>query len=154
MGTALRQEIATAPTGIMLREQQAAQVGLITSLPVEAGERVHRLVLEGIVQGTRADVTAREIARTGEVTAGRATLIARTETSRVSTLLTQARAQHVGSEEFVWRTSGDSDVRPSHKALNGKTFRWDAPPLCDAPDHRALPGCIWNCRCYAEPIIP
>lgn len=153
MGRALKQEIATAPTGRVMREALADQVRLITSLPTEAGQRVHDLTLKGITEGTRADVVAHEIARTGEVTKARATLIARTETSRTATLLTQARAQHVGSTEFIWRTAGDSDVRDTHRALNGKVFRWDDPPECD-PGHHALPGAIWNCRCFPEPVIP
>jgi SPP1 gp7 family putative phage head morphogenesis protein len=152
MGRALRQEIDTAPTGEVMRARIADQVELITSLPLDAAERVHRLTREGIVQGTRANEIAKEIMRSGEVSASRARLIARTEVSRTSTELTRARAEHVGSTHFIWRTAGDSDVRPSHRRLNGKTFAWGDPPECD-PGHHALPGAIWNCRCYAEPVI-
>lgn len=153
MGQALKREIATAPTGEAMRTAMASQVKLITSLPTEAAQRVHDLVIAGISEGRRADAIAEEIARTGEVTKSRATLIARTEVSRTATELTKARAEHIGSTHFIWRTAGDSDVRPSHKKLNGQTFRWDEPPECD-PGHHALPGCIWNCRCFAEPILP
>lgn len=153
MGRALRKEIDTAPTGQVMRERLAEQVKLITSLPREAAERVRTLANEGIVQGTRPAELAKEILRTGEVTESRAILIARTETSRTATELTRARAEHVGSTHFIWRTSGDSDVRPSHKKLDGKIFRWDQPPECD-PGHHALPGGIWNCRCWPETILP
>jgi SPP1 gp7 family putative phage head morphogenesis protein len=153
LGRSLTREIETAPTGTAMRAILADQVKLITSLPIEAGERVHKLTIEGIANGTRAAEIAQEIMRTGEVTKSRATLIARTEVSRTATTLTQVRAQHVGSTHFIWRTVGDSDVRPSHRKLNGKAFRWDDPPECD-PGHRALPGAIWNCRCYPEPILP
>lgn len=153
MGRALREEIRNAPTGEVLRAQLAEQVELITSLPREAAERVHRLTLKGLETSERASEVAREIMRTGEVTEARARLIARTETSRTATLLTRARAEYVGSEQFIWRTSGDSDVRPSHRRLNGRAFRWDDPPECD-PGHRALPGAIFNCRCYPEPVLP
>jgi SPP1 gp7 family putative phage head morphogenesis protein len=152
MGKGLREEIETAPTGAVLRQRLADQVKLITSLPTDAAERVHSLTLEGITQGRRASEIATEIMRSGDVSKSRATLIARTEVSRTATELTKARAQHVGSTEFVWRTAGDSDVRPSHRALNGKTFRWDQPPECDE-GHHALPGAIWNCRCFADPVI-
>lgn len=153
MGRALRKEIETAPTGQVMRERLADQVKLITSLPREAAERVRALANEGIVQGTRPAELAKEILRTGDVTEARAILIARTETSRTATELTRARAEHVGSTHFIWRTSGDSDVRPSHKKLNGKVFRWDQPPECD-PGHHALPGGIFNCRCYPEVVLP
>lgn len=152
MGRALRKEIAEAPTGQVMRERLEAQTALITSIPREAAERVRKLTLEGIVQGTRPAQIAKEIMRSGEVAESRAMLIARTEVSRTATELTRARAEYIGSTHFIWRTAGDSDVRPSHKALNGKTFRWDDPPECD-PGHHALPGAIWNCRCYPEPIL-
>ncbi|WP_083935993.1 phage minor head protein [Methylobacterium sp. B1] len=153
MGTGLKREIAQAPTGAVMRARMAEQVTLITSLPTEAGQRVHDLTIAGISEGRRAADIAAEIQRTGEVTESRAMLIARTEVSRTATELTKARAEHIGSTHFIWRTAGDSDVRATHKALNGQTFRWDEPPECD-PGHHALPGGIWNCRCYAEPVIP
>lgn len=152
MGRALRKEIETAPTGKIMRERLLDQVQLITSLPREAAERVRTLANEAIVQGTRPTELAKEILRTGEVAESRAILIARTETSRTATELTRARAEHVGSTHFIWRTAGDSDVRPSHRKLNGKVFRWDSPPECDL-GHHALPGSIWNCRCFPETII-
>lgn len=152
MGRALRKEIETAPTGRVMRERLEAQTSLITSIPREAAERVRKLTLEGITQGTRPREIAKEIMRSGEVAESRATLIARTEVSRTATELTRARAEHVGSTHFIWRTAGDSDVRPTHRALNGKVFRWDDPPECD-PGHHALPGAIWNCRCYPEPLL-
>ena len=152
MGRSLQREIETAPTGNVMRALMSEQVGLIRSLPIEAAQRVHKVVTEGLSQGLRADQVAAEIMKTGVVVRSRADLIARTEVGRASTTLTQVRAQHIGSTHFIWRTAGDSDVRPTHRALNGKTFRWDDPPECD-PGHHALPGCIWNCRCYAEPLI-
>ncbi|MBZ9939149.1 minor capsid protein [Mesorhizobium sp. BR1-1-16] len=153
MGRLLREEIADAPTGRAMREALDRQTALITSLPREAAQRVRDLTREGIIKGTRASEVAAEIMKTGEVTEGRANTIARTETSRTATELTKARAESIGSTHFIWHTAGDSDVRPSHKSLNGKTFRWDQPPECD-PGHHALPGGIWNCRCWAEPVIP
>jgi SPP1 gp7 family putative phage head morphogenesis protein len=153
MGRLLGREIDSAPTGHLMRQRMADQVSLIKSLPIEAAERVHKLTLQGIVEGKRAAEIAKEIAQSGHVSASRAMLIARTEVGRTATELTKARAEHVGSTQFQWVTAGDSDVRPSHKRLNGKVFAWNDPPECD-PGHRALPGAIWNCRCVPFPIIP
>ncbi len=152
LGEGLRKELAASPTGQVIRRRLAEQVTLIKSIPLEAAQRVHKLTMEGLTTSTRASSLAQEIMRSGNVAASRATLIARTETSRTATELSRARALSVGSTHFVWRTAGDSDVRPSHRALNRKTFKWDDPPECD-PGHRALPGGIWNCRCWAEPVI-
>lgn len=151
---ALRREILNAPTGETLRALLESQVTLITSLPIEAANRVHELTLKGLETSSRAAEVAREIMRTGEVTESRALLIARTETSRTASALVQARATHVGSEQYVWRSSGDGDVRADHKKLNGRAFRWDSPPVADErTGARAHPGMIYNCRCFPEPIL-
>jgi len=151
----LREEIRNAPTGRVMQQLLAEQVTLIQSIPLEAAQRVHRLTLEGVENSTRASEIAKEILRTEEVTTSRAVLIARTETARTAATLTQARAEHIGADSYIWRTSGDSTVRSDHRALNGKIFQWNNPPVADERSgERAHPGCIWNCRCYAEPIIP
>lgn len=151
MGRSLREEILNAPTGQVMRELLAEQVHLIQSIPREAGERVHLLTLEGIENATRAKQIATEIMRSEEVAASRAMLIARTEVTRTATNLTQARATHIGSTHYIWRTAGDGDVRPSHRAMNGKTIAWNEPPTLDKLTGHA--GCVPNCRCYCEPII-
>jgi SPP1 gp7 family putative phage head morphogenesis protein len=151
----LREEIRNAPTGRVMRQLLAEQVTLIQSIPLEAAQRVHRLTLEGLEDSTRFTEIAKEIRRTEEVTTSRAVLIARTETARTATTLTQARAESIGADSYIWRTSGDSTVRSDHKKLNGKIFQWNNPPVADERSgERAHPGCIYNCRCYAEPIIP
>lgn len=153
MGAALRQEIQTAPTGELYRRLMAEQVTLIKSLPLDAAQRVHDLVIESRSSGQRATEIAKEIMRTGDVTQARATLIARTESARASSVLTQARAQHIGSTHFIWRTAGDYDVRDSHAKIDGHTFRWDAPPKTDnLPAYIA--GAGPNCRCWPEPVLP
>lgn len=151
MSRALKEEIATAPTGHVMRKRMAEQVKLITSLPTEAGQRVHDLTLRGMIEGARTDAIAAEILRTGEVTKSRADLIARTEVSRTATALTQARAEHVGSEGYTWRTVGDGSVRASHRAMAGKFVRWDSPPTLD--DLTGHAGALPNCRCFCEPVI-
>lgn len=152
MGRTLREEIASAPTGQYLRERLAENVRLIKSLPIEAAERVHKLTLEGIANATRASEIAAEIARSGEVTVSRANLIARTEVARTASGLTEARARHVGSEGYIWRTAGDADVRPSHRKMSGKFVAWSDPPTLDGMTGHA--GGFPNCRCYPEPVIP
>jgi SPP1 gp7 family putative phage head morphogenesis protein len=146
-------EIRTAPTGELMRALLADQVTLIKSLPLDAAQRVHDLTIAGLENSTRAKEIEKEIARSGQVSANRAKLIARTEVARTASVLTQARAEHIGSEGYIWRTSNDSDVRHSHKEMNGKYVRWDTPPkLSDGTVTHA--GQIYNCRCYPEPVIP
>lgn len=152
---ALRAEIRNAPTGAVMQALLAEQVTLIKSLPLDAAKRVHDLTLVGIEDGTRAKEIAKEIARSREVSMNRATLIARTEVSRTSALLTQARAEHIGSPGYIWTTSHDSDVRSDHRELDGKMIAWNDPPVADKrTGARAHAGCIYNCRCWANVIVP
>ena len=150
---ALRAEIAYAPTGEIYKELMRENVDLITSLPRKAAERVHNLATEARIGGRRYEEVAQSILATGKVTASRATLIARTEASRAAVTLTQARAQYVGSQGYIWRTSRDEDVRPTHKDMEGVYVRWDKPPITDMtnPYHA---GCGPNCRCWPEPVLP
>jgi SPP1 gp7 family putative phage head morphogenesis protein len=153
MSRGLREEIRNAPTGKVMQGLLADQVHLIKSIPIDAAQRVHDLTLAGIEDSTRASTIAAEIMRSGDVAKSRAVLIARTEVARTSSVLTQARAQHIGCTHAIWRTSGDSDVRKSHREMNGKVFALDEPPhLSDGTT--TFPGQIYNCRCYMEPVIP
>lgn len=152
MGLALRNQLRNAPVGQAVDELLALQVELITSIPLEAAERVQRLSMEALENSTRADEIAKEILRSSEVTQSRAMLIARTETSRAVSALTQVRAESIGSIGYIWRTSQDGDVRASHKAMAGKFVRWDDPPTLDNLTGHA--GCLPNCRCYVEPVLP
>jgi SPP1 gp7 family putative phage head morphogenesis protein len=163
MSAALRAELASAPIGEALERLLALQVGLITSLPTDAAERVQEASTAALLS------SARYAERTPEVEAAlerahpnateawlrnRATLIARTETARSASVLVQARAEHIGAESYTWKTASDWKVRPSHRKLNNTVQRWDNPPLSDPPDYHAHPGQIFNCRCVSLPILP
>ena len=152
IGQSLREEIANAPTGAAMRASLAEQVQYITSIPREAAERLHTLTIEGISKGTRAREIAAEIMRSGEVSKSSAMRLARKGVSSTATALTEARAVHIGSEGYIWRTSRDADVRKSHKEMEGKFVPWKSPPTLDG--FTAHCGQFANCRCFPEPQIP
>lgn len=153
LGRGIKEELARAPTGLALRQMMAENVRLITSLPIEAGDRVQKIIIQGLSGSKRAEEVAKQILKSGHVTKSRATLIARTETARAQGTFTQVRAQSIGADSYIWQTAEDEDVRASHRKLDGKVFKWNDPPECD-PGIRANPGGTYNCRCIAIPIIP
>lgn len=63
-------------------------------------------------------------------------------------LVSRTRQQDAGISEYIWRTVQDGRVRPEHAARNGMKFAYDNPPT------DGHPGTPWNCRCFAEPVIP
>lgn len=154
MSEEMRREIISAPTGQRMQKLMREQVSLIRSIPLDAAQRVHDLSIKALEDGSRFKEIAEAIYNSGEVAKSSATLIARTEVSRTAANLTQARAEHVGSTHYLWMTSKDADVRSDHRALAGNVFAWDSPPVADRRSGaRAHPGCIYNCRCWAKPII-
>ena len=153
VGRNLKTEIENTPTGRLMAEALNEQVRLITSLPLEAAERVHNLVMMGLTDSGRAKQVAADIMETGKVTQGRANLIARTEVGRTATELTKARATQAGVTHYIWKTAGDGDVRSSHKHMNNKVFAFNSPPEVE-PGKFYHPGSFPNCRCYPEVIIP
>lgn len=150
---ALRLELAEAPVGQVARAIVAEQVGLITSIPAQAAERAQALAQQAVEDGTRATEVAEMLQATTEVTESRAALIARTEVSKANASINEARSLSVGSEGYIWRTAGDADVRESHAEMDGQYVAWNDPPtLSDGTVTHA--GQIYNCRCYAESVLP
>jgi SPP1 gp7 family putative phage head morphogenesis protein len=156
IGRALREEIQTAPVLPAIQARRDEQVRLITSLPLEAAQRVNDVTVEGLTAGTRWTEIAKQILATGDVTRGRANTIARTETGRTATTLTKARSEYLGSPGYVWRAVRDADTRPRHRELDGQFILWSDPPVVTEPGQpevRAHAAAWVNCRCWCEPVL-
>jgi len=148
-------ELMNSGTGAVTRSIIDEQVKLFKSLPLQAADRVydiHNQAIEAVVSGKRSSTLAQEIMRTGEVTEARARTIARTEVGRASTAITQARSTAIGSRGYIWRTADDSDVRHSHRQMEGQYVDWAKPPTLDGMTGHA--GQFPNCRCYCEVVVP
>jgi SPP1 gp7 family putative phage head morphogenesis protein len=151
IGRALKQEIMGAPTGEAMRKALAEQAAKITSIPRDAAERLFKLTTEGIVSGTRAKEIAAQIMDSGNVSRSTAMMLARTGVSTTATALTRARAEYVGSDGYIFRTSKDGDVRPSHKKMEGVFVKWSEPVTLDNWTGHA--GEFVNCRCFCEVLL-
>jgi SPP1 gp7 family putative phage head morphogenesis protein len=152
IGASLRVMASETAIGGVVKLIQNRQVDLIKRLPLEAGLRAQDLALKAAMDGSRASEVAQALANTEGVTLSRATLIARTEIAKANAAITQARAEYVGATHYIWQTAEDGDVRESHAEMQGQIFRFDsAPTLSDGETHG--PGEIYNCRCFAEPVI-
>lgn len=123
-------------------------VNLIRSIPEEYFKKIEQAVYTGTTQGSKAGSLIQQIKHIGKVTTSRAKLIARDQTSKINSALSQQRQQNLGIEEYIWRTAEDDRVRESHASKNGKVFRWD-----DPPKDTGHPGADIQCRCIAQPII-
>lgn len=89
----------------------------------------------------------------------RAKFIARQETSLMMTKFKETRYLKAGVKEYKWGCvtgTKNHPVRPAHRALQGKIFAWEKPPVTTSlgePERRNNPGQDYNCRCFALPIV-
>lgn len=133
--------------------------GLIRTLPSDVAEKVVRDIQDDALKGLRASEIARNIRKyTDQHTRASARLIARTEVSKTQSAITQARSEMLNIDWYVWRTEEDQRVRESHKIMNDVLVAWRSPPSPErlvgeenVGNYHA--GNIWNCRCYAEPLV-
>ena len=151
---------AVEPTlGPVMGAFRRENLDLITSMAKDKVARVARILDDA--PNARVETIRDRIMEEQGVTKRQAALIARDQVLSLNAQVTKARHEAAGITQYVWRTSGDGDVRPDHKALDGQTFSYDAPPVVNATEvrrgraeRREHPGQDYQCRCTAEPVIP
>jgi SPP1 gp7 family putative phage head morphogenesis protein len=110
-------------------------------------------------KGNRREGMIQVIQDSYDVSANKAKFLARQETSLLMSKFKEVRYADSGVREYRWGCvagTNDHPVRPWHKALEGKVFRWDDPPITSKPGeavHKNNPGEDFNCRCFARPIV-
>lgn len=158
MYKALQKEMA-GPVGDRVREIIDNNAHYIKTLPQTAAKEIVRFTGTQAFADNRESYTADKFkVLVGHMTESHAKLISRTETSKAHAALTQARMESIGLDWYIWHTSEDERVRSSHRIMDGVMCRYS-----DAPHPEALagekdvggysPGNIYNCRCFAEPVI-
>ena len=130
-----------------------------TSLPIKnmeqrAIERLRKKLLplvmeEGYTQADLSEVIQNEFGMTKR----HADFLARQETKLIKSKIIKDRAVNTGHTRYIWQTAGDQRVRDTHRALNGKIFDFNNPPIIDELGNRGNPGSSYNCRCVARIIL-
>ena len=129
-------------------------VSLISTIPEETLDKMRDIVYDGFTHGKTTTRMVKEIQKVYGVSRRRAELIARDQTAKLNGKIQQAQQQDAGIQEYVWSSTGDERVRKSHKALNGKKFSWNEPPIVDErTGRRCHPGEDYECRCIARPVF-
>ena len=132
----------------------------IVNFAVDMIKDLRGIVAENAQKGYRFDNLVDKIQIRYDVVPTKAAFLARQETSLYVSKHKEQRFTDVGVVEYIWRTSGDSEVRTSphggHKALNGKRFTFKDKAQaqyfsCGTPSN---PGEDFQCRCVADPVLP
>lgn len=131
--------------------QEAAQ--LIKTIPEQFLGQVQGQVMRSITTGRGlADLTPFLAEKYGQ-NMRKARNVALDQTRKAYSALSAQRMQDVGIKEFVWKHSrGGVHPRKQHQEWDGKTFRYDDPPV-DERFGPVLPGWAIGCRCFARPVI-
>ncbi len=121
----------------------AENVSLIKTIPEQYFGRVEQTVYRNMTNGLK-DTLFQTLMNDYGITKRRAKTIARDQTSKTNAAITEARAQNMGVESYVWETSKDERVRETHRRNDGKTFKFNDPPSATGN-----PSDDVNCRCVA-----
>jgi SPP1 gp7 family putative phage head morphogenesis protein len=157
---ALKVELQNTPRGSVISQMVAENAKYIKSIPQTAAKDVTERVKEETYKGRRAESIVNDIrADMPGLTESHMKLIARTETAKAHSALTQARAEELGMDWYEWDTSEDERVRKSHAHMQGVLCNWNEPPNPEllihakhTPPEPYSPGNIYNCRCNALPL--
>lgn len=129
-------------------------VGLIRSIPKQHLEVLKNGLVNAITRDMSHDFIRKMIQKNFAVTRSKAKVIARDQVGKLNGAINQYRQQQLGGKRYVWDGAMDERERPDHKRLQGKTFRWDSPPIVDRKSgRRGHPGEDYCCRCRARMIV-
>ena len=133
-----------------LLDANRRNAGLIKSLASETVAQVERATYDAILQGKTAKDLRSELTRQFGISDGRAKLIARDQTAKLTSDLNRIRHQQAGVTSYSWSTSHDERVRPRHKDLDGKEYEYGKPT---GAEQGLPPGQPIQCRCVARAIV-
>ena len=155
----LQRELA-GQTGRRVNQLIAENARYISSLPLTAAQTLVDEVTRAQQAGARPATMDKMLRqRFPKLLRSRVHLISRTETSKASAALTQARSEELNLPCYFWRTSKDQRVRDSHRLMDGVIIFWSDPPLPEALDGiksglgHYHAGEAPNDRCYGEPVL-
>ena len=128
--------------------------------------QINTLCEQGVVNGWGVKQLQEEIKKaTDKLTDKKCRLLARDQIGKLQGQVSEAQMEEVGLEMYVWDTSGDERVRPSHKPMDGLLCRWDNANVCSYDNGKTWverpatavkmhPGQDIQCRCVALAYIP
>jgi SPP1 gp7 family putative phage head morphogenesis protein len=138
---------------------QTRNVNLIKTVATQHLSKVQDVLQQN--SGVHVKGLTSKLQETLGVSESRAKLWARDQTLKLHADIVQSKHESLGIVEYNWRTSKDGTVRHDHAMLEGKRFRYDAPPVVNtsrvaqgAPERRRNPGKDYECRCHADPVLP
>lgn len=158
MYDAIKKEL-DGPLGARVRELIRASSANDPHIHNFSSDDIEYIIAE-CVKGKRAEsVAANLLPRSSAVDKTSVEEFSRSVMSRYSTALTQARAENFGWKWFIWRTSKDARVRPSHRLMDRVICAWRELPNPEVLSGETnqfgnyAAGNCPDCRCYCEVLL-
>jgi len=136
----------------MIERWVSANVDLIKTQPRESLGRMKELIYKDYMSGRSTSNIVKELQAQYGMDKRHAQLIARDQTAKLNSEITQSQQRDAGVSKYEWSGTLDRRERESHRALEGKIFSWDNPPETDG-GRRCHPGEDYQCRCCALPVF-
>lgn len=132
--------------------EQAAlrNAGLIRSLGDDLVKAVQTETTTALINGESVSKLQARIRERLAISDRRAKLIARDQTSKLTSDLNRKRHEEAGVDSYIWRTSKDERVRPRHARLEGTKYQYGEPT---GAEEGLPPGQPIQCRCVAQAIV-
>jgi SPP1 gp7 family putative phage head morphogenesis protein len=132
------------------------QVDLIKSISDEYFDKVEKITLNGMLNGTEWTELGKQIQKATGATAKRAKTIARSQVIMINSNLTKKRATDAGFEFGRWLkpkkvATKDYTPRKSHNDASGKLFKLSDGLMIDGKP--TWPGQDYGCRCLYEIVV-
>lgn len=134
----------------LLATASVRNAALIKGLADETVKRVANTVTTALMQGTPASVLQKTLAADFGFSDKRAKVIARDQTAKLNSDMNRFRDGQAGLDKYRWRTSQDERVRPLHRSLDGKIYKWGEPTGAESG---LPPGQPVLCRCVAQAVV-
>lgn len=167
MGVDLQNQITHENIDEALDMAIKENVALIKSIKTDYIKDIGDVLRKNVFEGGRSTNLITQIKDRGGVTLNRAKMVARDQTAKLNSSLTEIRSKALGSETYVW--SGVMDERhkkrKDHLVMDGKLCKWSDPTVYSDDDgktwkKRSAIGAVelhagrdYNCRCVALPVV-
>lgn len=158
IGVDLENVIKSENLSEFIELQSLKNANLIKSVPTESVEDIRRIVLNGLGEGMRAEEIKKQISGNYPSSVfnkmnNRIATIARTETAKLNSQITNKRLENLGVKRAVWDATGDSRTRECHAKRDGKEYVISEGLYSSCDGKTIQPAQEINCRCVARPII-
>lgn len=89
--------------------------------------RIEQATLQNILAGNPVSALRKKFIDEFGIADRKAKLLARDQSSKLTSDLNRIRQTQAGIEEYEWMTAHDERVRPLHRSIDGKKYEWGKP---------------------------